>query len=47
MSDAYAFILNNRFSHSTSQKSRTHAVMVTLTHRWQQEVKESQLKNWL
>jgi hypothetical protein len=47
MSDAYAFILNNRFSPSTSQKSRTHAVMVTLTHRWQQEVKESQLKNWL
>ena len=47
MSDAYAFILNNRFSPSTSQKSRTHAVMVTLTHRWQQEVKESQLKNRL
>jgi hypothetical protein len=47
MSDAYAFILNNRPSPSTSQKSRTHAAMVTLTHRWQQEVKESQLKNRL
>ena len=47
MSDAYAFILNNRPSPSTSRKSRTHAVMVTLTHRWQQEVKESQLKNRL
>lgn len=47
MSDAYAFILNNRFSPGTSQESRTHAVMVTLTHRWQQEVKESQLKNRL
>lgn len=47
MSDAYAFVLNNRFSPSTSQKSRTRAVMVTLTHSWQQEVKESQMKNRL
>jgi hypothetical protein len=45
MSDAYAFVLNNRSSPTTSQKSRTHSVMVTLTHSWQQEIKESQLKN--
>jgi hypothetical protein len=44
VSDAYAFILSNRYSPSTSQKSRTLAVMVNLTHTWQQEVKESQLK---
>jgi hypothetical protein len=43
-SGAYAFILSNRSSPSTSQKSRTLAVMVSLTHTWQQEVKESQLK---
>ena len=43
-SDGYAFILSNRCSPSTSQKSRTLAVMVNLTHTWQQEVKESQLK---
>jgi hypothetical protein len=44
VSDAYAFILSNRSSPNTSQKSRTLAVMVSLTHTWQQEVKESQLK---
>jgi len=44
VSDAYAFILSNRYSPSTSLKSRTLAVMVNLTHTWQQEVKESQLK---
>jgi hypothetical protein len=44
VSDAYAFILSNRSSHSTSQKSRTQTVTVSLTHTWQQEVKESQLK---
>jgi hypothetical protein len=44
VSDAYAFILSNRSSPSTSQISRTLTVMVSLTHTWQQEVKESQLK---
>jgi hypothetical protein len=39
VSDAYAFILNNR----SSDKVKT--VEVTLTHNWQQEVKESQLKD--
>ena len=43
ISDAYAFILNNR-SPSTKD-SKTKNVEVTLVHTWQQEVKESQLKD--
>jgi hypothetical protein len=43
ISDAYAFILNNR-SPSTKD-SKTKKVEVTLVHTWQQEVKESQLKD--
>ncbi len=41
-SDAYAFVLNNR-RFSISHEVKT--VEVTLTHNWQQEVKESQLKD--
>jgi hypothetical protein len=44
ISDAYAFILNNRSSPS-NKESKTKTVKVTLTHSWQQEIKESQLKN--
>ena len=40
ISDAYAFVLNNR--KSSGHKVKT--VEVTLIHNWQQEVKESQLK---
>jgi hypothetical protein len=48
ISDAYAFILSNRTSPgSNKKKSKTKAVKVTLTHSWQQEIKESQLKNRL
>ena len=43
-SDAYAFVLNNRES-SLSKEVKT--VEVTLIHNWQQEVKESQLKDRL
>jgi hypothetical protein len=43
-SDAYAFVLNNRES-SLSNEVKT--VEVTLIHNWQQEVKESQLKDRL
>jgi len=39
-SDAYAFVLNNR--ESSGHEAKT--VEVTLIHNWQQEVKESQLK---
>ncbi|HET7390911.1 MAG TPA: hypothetical protein VFJ51_08825 [Nitrososphaeraceae archaeon] len=42
VSDAYAFVINNRRS-SISQEVKT--VEVTLIHNWQQEVKESQLKD--
>lgn len=42
ISDAYAFVLNNRHS-SISHEVKT--VEVTLIHNWQQEVKESQLKD--
>ena len=42
VSDAYAFVINNRLS-STSREVKT--VEVTLIHNWQQEVKESQLKD--
>ena len=47
VSDAYAFILSNRSSHNDNKKSRTKAVKATLTHSWQQQIKESQLKNRL
>jgi hypothetical protein len=43
ISDAYAFVLNNRWS-SISHEVKT--VEVTLIHNWQQEVKESQLKDY-
>ena len=42
ISDAYAFVISNRRS-SISQEVKT--VEVTLIHNWQQEVKESQLKD--
>ena len=45
-SDAYAFILSNRSS-SMNNNSETKTVDVTLIHTWQQEIKESQLKNRL
>ena len=41
ISDAYAFVINNGKS-SISHEVKT--VEVILTHNWQQEVKESQLK---
>jgi hypothetical protein len=41
ISDAYAFILSNRLSSNNSPKK----VDVTLVHTWQQEIKESQLKD--
>ena len=41
ISDAYAFVINNR-KPSISHEVKT--VEVILTHNWQQEVKESQLK---
>ena len=41
ISDAYAFVLNNRRSNGHEVKT----VEVTLVHNWQQEVKESQLKD--
>jgi hypothetical protein len=41
ISDAYAFVINNRKS-SISHEVIT--VEVVLTHNWQQEIKESQLK---
>jgi hypothetical protein len=44
VSDAYAFILSNRSS-SINNNSKTETVEVTLIHTWQQEIKESQLKN--
>jgi len=47
VSDAYAFILSNRSSPNNNKNSKTKAVKVTLTHSWQQEIKESQLKNRL
>jgi hypothetical protein len=42
ISDAYAFVINNRNKSSISHEVKT--VEVILTHNWQQEVKESQLK---
>ncbi len=47
MSDAYAFILSNRSSSHNNKQSRTKTVKVFLTHSWQQEIKESQLRNKL
>lgn len=44
VSDAYAFILSNRSS-KNNKKSNTKTVKVALTHSWQQEIKESQLKD--
>jgi hypothetical protein len=42
ISDAFAFILNNR---SSINSDEVKIVDVTLIHNWQQEVKESQLKD--
>jgi hypothetical protein len=47
VSDAYAFILSDRSSPNNNEKYRTKTVEVTFTHCWQQEIKESQLKNRL
>ncbi|MCC2648210.1 MAG: hypothetical protein K0S67_304 [Nitrososphaeraceae archaeon] len=44
VSDAYALILSNRSS-SINNNNSTKTVEVTLIHTWQQEIKESQLKN--
>ena len=44
VSDAYAFILSNRDT-PVINSSMAKTVEVTLTHTWQQEIKESQLKN--
>ena len=44
ISDAYAFVLNNQFSNTRDNVIKT--VEVTLIHNWQQEVKESQLKDY-
>ena len=43
ISDAYGFILNNRSL--LTEDSETKKVEVTLVHSWQQEVKDSQLKD--
>ena len=45
VSDAYAFILSNRYSSINNNNPETKRVEVTLIHTWQQEIKESQLKN--
>jgi hypothetical protein len=45
VSDAYAFILSNRFSRIDDDNYKTKTVEVTLIHTWQQEIKESQLKS--
>ena len=47
ISDAYAFILSNRISSKNNKRSKTNSVKAILTHSWQQEIKESQLKNRL
>jgi hypothetical protein len=47
VSDAYAFILSNRSCPDNKKKFKTKTVDVILTHSWQQEIKESQLKNRL
>jgi hypothetical protein len=43
VSDAYAFILSNRSSIDTNTQPKT--VEATIIHTWEQEIKESQLKN--
>ncbi len=43
VSDAYAFILDNRTS--STEHYKTKKIGVTLVHAWQQEIKESQLKD--
>ncbi len=43
ISDAYAFVLNNRGSYIGHEVK---TVEVSLIHNWQQEVKESQLKDY-
>jgi hypothetical protein len=43
ISDAYAFILSNRSFPINNNNPKK--VGVTLTHTWQQEIKESQLKD--
>jgi hypothetical protein len=45
VSDAYAFILSNRSHRDNKKEFKTKTVDVILTHSWQQEIKESQLKN--
>jgi len=45
ISDAYAFVLNNQFRNN-SHDNAIKTVEVTLIHNWQQEVKESQLKDY-
>jgi len=47
VSDAYALILSNRSCPDNKKKFKTKTVDVILTHSWQQEIKESQLKNRL
>jgi hypothetical protein len=47
VSDAYAFILSNRACPDNKKKFKTKTVDAILTHSWQQEIKESQLKNRL
>ena len=42
VSDAYAFVINNRRS---SIRHEVKTVEVTLIHNWQQEIRESQLKD--
>jgi len=42
VSDAYAFILSNRYFHVNNN---TKKVDVSLTHTWQQEIKEQHLKD--
>ena len=43
VSDAYAFVLNNSFSNNYGEVKK---VEVTLIHNWQQEVKESHLRDY-
>jgi hypothetical protein len=45
VSDAYAFILSNRSCTHNNKNFKTKTVEVILTHSWQQEIKESHLKN--
>jgi nucleoid-associated protein YejK len=46
ISDAYAFVLNNPTSSNNAHGNIIKTVEVTLIHNWQQEVKESQLKEY-